>query len=168
MQLNQVNKANGYVLAGDRISPFERLVESSTVEVPECSQPDEEQRVAYRAPMGQSKTRRTVSLPMALLMILGVVAIMSMFTLQKMGQGNALAAELDQLSNRYVAAEDERRELEQAFLKACDSSYITYYAAQNLKMRRALHEETIQVTATSTRPLTQHADGAVLGMAGRN
>lgn len=168
MQLNNANKANGYVLAGDRNSPFERLVESSTVEVPECGQPDEEQRVAYRAPKGQAKSRRTLSLPKALLMILSVVAIMSMFTLQKMGHGSVLAAELEQLSNRYVAAEDERRELEQAFLKACDSSHITYYAAQNLKMRRALHEETIQVTATSTRPLTQNADSAVMGLAGRN
>ena len=59
--------------------------------------------------------------------------------------------------------------VEEEFLKASDSSFITYYAAQNLKMKRALHEETIQVTAQSTRPATQMADGtAPLGLAGRN
>ncbi len=168
MQLNQTMKANSYVLAGEGLNPFERIVESRSVDVPGDAPQDESQRVAYRAPREQTLKRRGVALPWALLMILGVVAIMSMVTLQKAGNARALEAEVQQLSNRFLAAEQERMDLEEAYLEACDSSYITYYAAQNLKMKRALFEETIQVMAPSTRPVTQFADSNMLGMAGRH
>lgn len=168
MQLNHTLKQNEYILAGDRMRPFERIVESRSVDVPDAHSEDEKQRVAYRAPRTGTKTRYSITLPWALLMIFGVVAIMCVVALQKVGQSRALQAEVEHLSNRYLAAEQERRDLEEDFLKASDSSFITYYAAQNLKMKRALHEETIQVFAQSTRPVTHMADGTALGLAGRN
>ncbi len=167
MQLNQSAKHSDYVLAGDQMHAFERIIESRSVEVPDAVQEDEVGRKAYRAPRTKAGGIRAIALPWAVLMIMGMVAIMSLVTLQKTAHRQALVAELDQLRNRYLAAEQERQDLEEQYLQASDSSHITYYAAQNLKMKRALYEETIQVTAPSTRPVTQLADRMVTGAAGR-
>lgn len=149
-------KNGNYTLAGDQLHPFERIVVATTVDLPdEVVHEEGDERVAYRAARQDKTRRRGISLPWALLLIMATVAIMASTSLRKAQTSQALRDEFTQLQNKYLASEQERVGLEEQLNKARDSSFISYYASQRLGMKLALNEETIQVLAPDTRPLTR-------------
>ena len=153
-QYAQPMKANHYVLAGNQMHPFERIVVSNRVDIPDLPAQEEDIRVAYKAGETQDRRRFGVTLPWAVLMIALAIAIMGMITLSTARQVSALRDEIAQLQNKYTAFEQERLALDEQLSAARDSNFICYYASQNLGMKLALHEETIRVAAPSTRPLS--------------
>lgn len=164
MQKRQSANSGAYTLAGDALHPFERIVVSRSVELP-VDEGAQEERQTFRAPRAEKERRFSLSLPMTALMIVAVIAIMSMFSAHKAEAARRLQSDVESIKNKYVAAEAERQELQAAFLKACDSSYISYYAAQTLGMKRAVSEETIHVMAGNTRPDIHYVTGLFGGLA---
>lgn len=146
-------KSGNYTLAGDQLNPFERIVVSAAVDLPDDTAHADDSRVAYRAESRAGSRRGGISLPWALLMILATIAIMASMSLGKVQASQALRDEFTQLQNKFLASEQERVGLEEQLNKARDSSFICYYASQNLGMKLAVYEETIQVSAPDTRPV---------------
>lgn len=167
MQKRQATNSSAYTLAGDALHPFERIVVSRSVELP-AEEGTQEERQTFRAPRAEKEKSLNLSLPMTALMIVAVIAIMSMFSAHKAEAARRLQSDVESIKNKYVAAEAERQDLQAAFAKACDSSYISYYAAQTLGMKRAVFEETIHVMAGNTRLDTQYATGLFGGLASGN
>lgn len=161
-QMNTQAKA-GYTLAGNQMRPFERIVVASSVEAPDIMVEGEQERVSYRAPRHKASRVPSIRLPWALLLIMLTVGIMLSTSMQKVQQQKNLQAEFDQLQNKYTASRLERGVLQESLAKAVDSSFISYYAVQQLGMSLALNEETIQVQAPNTRPGHQ---GVLSGRAG--
>ena len=147
-QHTQQIRAN-YVLAGDHVHSFERIVVSGHVDIPDAFLHHEDIRVAYKASREQESKRFGVSLPWALLMIMLAIVIMGSISLSTVHQTATLKDEIAQLQNKYTAFERERLVLDEQLSEAKDSNFICYYASQNLGMKLALHEETIQVTASN-------------------
>ena len=153
-QYAQPIKPNNYVLAGNQMHPFERIVVSNRVDIPDLCAQGEDVRVAFKAGETQDSRRFGLTLPWAVLMIALAIVIMGMISLNTARQGSALREEIAQLQNKYTAFEQERLALDERLSAARDSNFICYYASQTLGMKLALHEETIRVTAPSTRPLS--------------
>lgn len=153
-QYTQPIKSNHYVLAGNQMHPFERIVVSNRVDVPDLPAQEEDVRVVFKAGETQERRRFGLTLPWAALMIALAIAIMGMITLNTARQGSALRDEIAQLQNKYTAFEQERLALDERLSAARDSNFICYYASQNLGMKLALNEETIRVSAPSMRPFS--------------
>lgn len=58
--------------------------------------------------------------------------------------------------------------LQADFDKACDSSYICYYAAQKLGMKRAVDDLVIQISAPDTRPVQLDKNLVMLSASGNH
>lgn len=154
-QMNVQSKAGGYTLAGNQMRPFERIVVASSVDAPDTSADEGQQRVSYRAPRTQASRIPSIRLPWALLLIMLTVVIMLSSSMRRVQEHKALQAEFEQLQNKYTATRIERDSLQQDLNKATDSSFVSYYAVQKLGMSLALNEETVQVQAPDTRPALQ-------------
>ncbi len=136
-----------YTAAGTQLSPFARIGVAATVDVPSAEAHDQQERVSYRAPRQTARRRRGMPLPWALLLILGTIAIMSTATVRKANAGKALQENFALIENKYFAAEQDCLDAREKLAAASDSSFICYYAAQNLGMTLAVHDETIQLSA---------------------
>lgn len=163
-QYAQPMKNNNYVLAGDQVLPLERIVVSKHVDVPDSPVEQEDARVPFKAGERREAKRFGVSLPWAALLIGLAIVIMSVITLNTAQQESALRDEIAQLQNKYTAFERERLVLDGQLSEAKDSNLICYYASQNLGMKLALHEETVQVVASGIDP-SNSAWGKDIGMA---
>lgn len=148
-QFTQPVKSKSYAVAGDQICPFERIVVSKHVELPQMDGADDHERVAYKAVDVKPGRRFGVPLPIAGLLITLAIAIMGSITLNTAGQSGRIRDEIAQLQNSYSSFEKERMLLSEELSAAKDSNFICYYASQNLGMKLALHEQTIQVAAAS-------------------
>lgn len=140
-----------YTAAGTQLSPFARIGVAATVDVPSGEAHDQQERVSYRAPRQTTKRRRGMPLPWALLLILGTIAIMSTATVRKANAGKALQENFALIENKYFAAEQDCLDAREKLAAASDGSFICYYAAQNLGMTLAVHDETIQLSAPTMR-----------------
>lgn len=166
-QFAQPVKQNNYVSAGNNIGPFERIVVSNQVDLPDMQTEREETRVAFRAGHTTVARRFGIPLPLAVLLIALAVVIMSAVTLGTARQGRLLREEIEHLQNKYAAYEKECIALDEQLGAAKDSNFICYYASQNLGMKLALHEETIQVAAGSQYAANADWAGALGAMTGR-
>ena len=153
----QAIKTKNYSLAGTQLHPFERIVVSSTVDIPDAVSEDENSRVLYRSEKNAVRSRLGISLPWALLLIMLTVVIMSMIWVNKSQQRKALKVDFAHLQSQYTASEQERLLLADQLDSAKDSNFICYYASQNLGMKLALHEETIRVAAPGGEAYQQFA-----------
>lgn len=163
-QISRTSNMNNYSLAGTQLRPFERILVADSVDIPDLEQYEDSDRVIYRAPKEAGARRFAISLPWALLMIVATVAIMTGVTLGKARAIGTLESDFAALQNKYTAAQLECQELKDKLAEACDASYICYYAAQNLGMKLALNEETIQLSAPDTRPYANGQQGLRAGM----
>lgn len=163
-QTSRTGKLNNYSLAGTQLRPFERILVADSVDIPDLEEYEDSDRVSYRAPKKAQARRFAVSLPWALLLIVATVVIMTGVTLGKARAVSDLENDFAQLQSKYTAAQLECQELKSKLAEACDASFICYYAAQNLGMKLALNEETVQLSAPDTRP---YASGQAWLLTGR-
>lgn len=87
------------------------------------------------------------------------LAVVFFFVLVMLSRGGDLMAarlraerDLNTLQQEYTEVEQEMDRLKADFDKACDSSYICYYAVQELGMKRAADDTVIHISAPDTRP----------------
>lgn len=165
-QIIRAAKAGSYSLAGTQLRPLARIAVAGSVDLPDVTEHEESRRVSYRAPQHAARRAFAIPLPWAVLLIVLAVVIMAGTTVRKAQMVSQLEADFDQLRNKYTAFELERLTLEEKLAKACDASYICYYAAQNLGMSLAVGDETIQVAAPNTRPRL-NGNAQALGYAAR-
>ena len=156
-QYSQSLKTRTYSLAGTQPFAFERIVVSNNVDLPDSVIEDGNTRVAYKAQRIAQRSRFTISLPWALLLIMLTVGIISGISLSKIQQGKALREEFVRMQNLYTVSEKERLFLSDQLNSAKDSNFICYYASQRLGMKLALHEETIQVVVPQSETYHQFA-----------
>lgn len=150
-------KTRAYSLVGTQPCAFERIIVSNSVDLPDSVLEDEHNRVAYKSQSSAKRSRLTLSLPWALLLIMLTVGIISQITFGKIQQGKALKAEFTQMQKLYTDSEKERFLLADQLISAKDSNFICYYASQRLGMKLALHEETIQVVVPQSENFQQFA-----------
>lgn len=166
-QTKQPIKMRTYSLAGTQFQSFERIVVSDHVNLPDVVADSDNSRIAYRAKRSFERGQFRLTLPWALLLIMITVAIIGVILLGKIQQGKALDEEFVQLQNHYTVSEKERLVLADRLNQAKDSNYICYYASQNLGMKLALHEETIQVFVPEVKQYQPFA-GLFVSTASRN
>ncbi len=99
-----------------------------------------------------------------------IIAIFILILLTQIGgrlnKISAINAEIESQTQSFKKLCLETGELQEDFDKALDSSYICYYAAQNLGMVRAVDgASVIQISAPQTRPA--HNQGAVASAGAR-
>lgn len=144
-QYSQSIKTRAYSSEGTQAHAFERAVVSNQDDFPNSVLEAGHTRFAYKTQRIAKRGRFSVSLPWALLLIMLTVGIIGAISISKIQQGEVLRDEFAQLQNLYTVSEKERLILADRLNSAKDSNFICYYASQNLGMKLALHDETIQV-----------------------
>lgn len=139
-----------YTKAGMQSRPFGRMAVASGVNLPEAYD-DGRECLRYRAPKEAAQPRRGISLALALLLLFGVTAAVASQSLQRLRTSAHLKEELDTIREAYASVVQEQERLEANIAKACDSSYVCYYAARELGMKLAVNQDTIQIVAQPTR-----------------
>lgn len=145
-----------YVKAGAQIMQNMRINMRDSADLPDAETVvNDEKRQVFRC-CEKAMAGFDASLP-----LWAAVAVVLFFVLIVLSRGGDLMAarlraenDLKILQEQYVKVEAELADLRAAFDKASDSSYICYYAAQELGMKRAADDTVIRISAPDTRPLS--------------
>lgn len=81
-----------------------------------------------------------------------IMVMLSQFSF-RMSTISSIESSIAQTQEEHARLNNEIAALQSDFDKVCDSSYICYYAAQKLGMKRAVDDLVIQISAPDTRPV---------------
>jgi len=146
--MNRADK-RAYSSAGKQLEGFSHIAVASNVDLP-AGEAEMDGRVRYRAAQDEVRKGGIPVLWAGMLLIL-TVAILFGFSIQGRARERAYQMELELLQNRFYSLTQQRIELEEDIAAACDPGKISYYAAKELGMQKAVDSQTIQVIAPATR-----------------
>lgn len=133
-----------HIMAGDKFMQHERIAVSSHVNVENRGEMDSRELfVAAEV----TKPAHSISLKWAFVALFLCVILIFIMVGGKIALTESLKAEYAQLGARYQAAVMEKNRLLGEFESKINASDVCYYAVQELGMRLAGYEETINVQA---------------------
>ncbi len=143
-----------YVKAGAQVKLNMRINMRDSADLPDAETVvNDETRQVFKA-CEKAMARMDWSMP-----VWAAVAVVFFFVLVMLSKGGDLMSarlraenDLKTLQQQYTQVEQEMAALQADFDKACDSSYICYYAVQELGMKRAADDTVIHISAPDTRP----------------
>lgn len=133
-----------YIVSGNKFMQHERIAVSSHVNVENRGEIDNRDLFIANE---SAKSAHSVSLKWAFVSFF-LCAVFSLFMIgSKIALTESIKAEYAQLGARYRAADTERKRLLQEYESKINSSDIFRYVVEDLGMRLAGYEETINVQA---------------------
>jgi hypothetical protein len=144
-----------YIKAGGEIMMNMRIGVSGSCALPHSEVcVNDDHRQVYRAKKSSALGKQvTVSRTFALLLVVLTTIIMFTQFMERVNEGHSLESAILDTQEEYMRVGRELQTLNADFDKARDSSYICYYAAQKLGMKRAVDESIIKISASDTRPV---------------
>ena len=143
-----------YIKAGGEMQMNMRIGVSGSCALPHsevCI--NDEHRQVYRAERTAARGRDlTVSRFLAVVILMVTALIMCTQLMDRVNARQALESAIAETQREYLRVSQELQTLNADFDKARDSSYICYYAAQKLGMKRAVNDSIIRISAPDTRP----------------
>lgn len=144
-----------YIKAGPQMKMLMKFGVSYTADLPDADvSTNDDTRQIFKA-CENAIQKADFRIPVWLSVIIVLIAVMVM-----MSQYSFRLATMASIDSSIIQAQEEYERLDREmtllqgdFDKASDSSYICYYAAQKLGMKRAVDDLVIQISAPDTRPV---------------